>query len=79
MEYKQRNPVPLPDIGAFESVPSPMDTVFDWEYALERKNLLALYEKGKLATWNATDLDWSIEVDLEKMAAFCRKSRREAL
>ena len=69
MQYEQRNPVPLPEIGAFESVPSAMETVFDWEYALKRENLLTLYEKGKLATWNATDLDWATDVDLEKMAA----------
>jgi len=69
MQYEQRNPVPLPDIGAFESVPSPMDTVFDWEYSLKRQNLLNLYEKGKLATWNATDLDWSADVNIEKITA----------
>jgi hypothetical protein len=69
MQYTQRNPVPLPDIGAFESVPSPMETVFDWEYALKRQNLLNLYEKGKLATWNASDLDWSTDVDLDRLAA----------
>jgi hypothetical protein len=48
-------------------VPSAFDTTFDWRYALERKNLLALYEKGKEATWNAADLDWSAEVNVERM------------
>ncbi len=67
MKYEQRNPLPIPDSGPSESVSSTMDTIFDWEYALEQENLLGLYEKGKLATWNASDLDWSIDVDLEKM------------
>jgi hypothetical protein len=67
MKYQQHNPLPLPSSGAQETVGSQMDTVFDWQYALERQNLLGLYEKGKLATWNASDLDWSVDVDLEKM------------
>jgi len=67
MNYEQRNPVPLPDGQAFQSVQTTMETVFDWEYALKRKNLLALYEKGKAAAWNANDLDWSIDVDIERM------------
>jgi hypothetical protein len=68
MRYTQHNPVPVPAVGPREVVPVAMDTVFDWEYALRRDNLLALYEKGKAATWNAADLDWSIDVDLERLA-----------
>jgi hypothetical protein len=67
VDYQQRNPLPIPASGSHESVASTTDTVFDWEYALRRRDLLALYEKGKAATWNASDIDWSIEVDLEKM------------
>ena len=67
MQYQQRNPLPLPASGPSEAVTSTMETIFDWEYALDRDNLLALYEKGKAATWNASDLDWSIDVDLERM------------
>ena len=67
MKYVQKNPLPLPASGPSETVNSPVDTIFDWEYALESENLLSLYEKGKAATWNASDLDWSVEVDLEKM------------
>ncbi len=74
MEYTQRNPVPLPASGPLATVQTQMDTTFDWEYALKQHKLLALYEKGKAATWNASDLDWSIEVDIEKLMA----SRREA-
>ncbi len=69
MKYEQRNPLPIPESGPSESVSTTMDTIFDWKYALERENLLGLYEKGKEATWNASDLDWSIEVDLEKKMA----------
>ena len=67
MKYAQKNRVPLPASGASQSVPVAMDTRFDWEYALERESLLALYEKGKVLTWNASDLDWSIDVDMEKI------------
>ena len=75
MQYEQKNPLPLPEIGASSSVQTTMDTTFDWEYSLRRQNLMALYEKGKAQSWNAaTDLDWSIEVDMEKIMA----GRREA-
>ncbi len=66
MKYTQHNPLPIPDVGPTESVDVTMTSIFDWEYALKRENLLALYEKGKANTWNATDLDWSVDVDLEK-------------
>ena len=68
MQYTQRNPLPLPAGGpAYESVTSTMQTVFDWQYALEKQNLLNLYEKGKTLAWNANDLDWSIDVNIERM------------
>jgi hypothetical protein len=59
MRYDQHDPLPLPSSAPREAIESEMDTVFDWQYALEHRNLLSLYEKGKLATWNASDLDWS--------------------
>ncbi|HYC54728.1 MAG TPA: ferritin-like domain-containing protein [Candidatus Binatia bacterium] len=65
MQYAQRNPLPLPPGGASGNVVSEINTVFDWEYALSREKLMALYEKGKAATWNASDIDWSINVDLD--------------
>ena len=61
MKYEQKNPVPLPAAGAFEEVPSSFVSTFDWQYALEREPLLALYEKGKARTWNASEIDWSID------------------
>jgi len=67
MDYVQRNPVPLPASGASEAVQATISTIFDWQYALRQQNLLALYEKGKSLTWNASELDWSTEVDIDKM------------
>ncbi|MFN8641823.1 MAG: ferritin-like domain-containing protein [Candidatus Binatia bacterium] len=68
MQYTQRNPLPLPKGSpAFESVRATMETVFDWQYALEKQSLLSLYEKGKTLAWNANDLDWSIDVNIERM------------
>jgi hypothetical protein len=67
MKYEQKNRLPIPVTGPFQSVESTIHTIFDWQYALEQQGLLALYEKGKAATWNATDLDWNTEVSLEKM------------
>ena len=69
MKYEQTNPLPLPDAGPFETMVAEQPTTFDWQYALRRDDLLALYEKGKAASWNASDLDWETEVDLEKMMA----------
>jgi hypothetical protein len=66
VKYVQKNPVPVPVTGAFGSVRTTLDAVFDWEYALKRQNLLALFEKGKALNWNASDLDWSIDVDMER-------------
>jgi hypothetical protein len=67
MNYRQRNPVPLPQGLTAQAVRSEMDSLFDWEYALRRSDLLALYEKGKAQSWNAADLDWSIDVDIERL------------
>jgi len=67
MKYVQTNPVPLPATGASAEVRTTLDAVFDWEYALRRQNLLALYEKGKAQNWNASDLDWSTDVDVARV------------
>ena len=68
MKYTQHNPLPMPEAGPSAAVTSTLDTIFDWQYALERQDLLALYEKGKALSWNASDLDWSIDVDMEAIA-----------
>jgi hypothetical protein len=67
VRFEQRNPLPTGPRGAYASVRSTVETVFDWCYALEKKNLLALYEKGKFASWKADDLNWSIDVDPERI------------
>jgi hypothetical protein len=67
MEYRQHNPLPIPASGAYESLNATIETVLDWQYELKKQNLLALYEKGKTLAWNANDLDWSIDVNVERM------------
>lgn len=67
MQYPQHNPVPVPASGAFGTVSATIDTVFDWQYALRQQNLLSLYEKGKAASWNANELDWSTDVSIERI------------
>jgi hypothetical protein len=69
MQYPQHNPLPIPAIGEFQKVKGTIEAVFDWHYELKRSKLLELYEKGKANTWNAADLDWSTNVDIEKMVA----------
>ncbi|MDZ7676893.1 MAG: ferritin-like domain-containing protein [Acidimicrobiales bacterium] len=45
------------------------DALFTWDYERTRPALGKLYEKAKKSQWNGeTDLDWSIEVDQEKIA-----------
>src|SRR3954463_1033449 len=49
-------------------VESKFDAIFTWDYARTRPALVKLYEKAKTSQWNAsTDLDWSIDVDPEKV------------
>ncbi len=51
------------------TVTSNVDTIFTWDYEQCRTPLIKLYEKAKTSQWNAsTDLDWSIDVDPEKIA-----------
>ncbi|HEY7137399.1 MAG TPA: ferritin-like domain-containing protein [Acidimicrobiia bacterium] len=50
------------------AVRSEADALFTWDYEQSRPALVKLYEKAKTSQWNAaTDLDWSIEVDQEKV------------
>jgi hypothetical protein len=65
------NRIPLPAAGPIEAVAEASDTVFNWDYALDRDALVNLYEKGKRLQWNAaTDIDWSISVDPEEFPEF---------
>jgi len=58
------------DFGAVaHSTPVGGDAVFTWVYAQTRAGLAKLYERAKTSQWNgATDLDWSVEVDVERVA-----------
>ncbi|MEI7547927.1 MAG: ferritin-like domain-containing protein [Actinomycetota bacterium] len=60
--------IPMTDPNETEHVvKNDADTIFTWEYSLSRPPLRKLYEKAKLGQWNgATDLDWSLDVDVEK-------------
>jgi hypothetical protein len=52
------------------AVRSEFDSTFTWDYERSRAALGKLYEKAKVSQWNAsTDLDWSIDVDPEKVAS----------
>ena len=45
------------------------DSIFSWDYTLQRPALRKLYEKAKTGQWNATtDLPWHLDVDQEKIA-----------
>jgi hypothetical protein len=51
------------------AVESNIDTLFTWDYERSRPALGKLYEKAKTSQWNvSTDLDWSTDVDPEKIA-----------
>jgi hypothetical protein len=57
------------EVDAVEhAVRAESDALFSWDYEQSRPALVKLYEKAKTSQWNAkTDLDWSIEVDQEKV------------
>jgi hypothetical protein len=53
----------------FHLTPAKGDAIFTWDYSRTREGLGKLYEKAKTSQWNgSTDLDWSIDVDPEKVA-----------
>ena len=44
------------------------DRIFSWRYERERPRLVTLYNKAAASQWNSvTDLDWSIDVDPERV------------
>ena len=57
------------DVEGYHRVPDNCPAEFTWDYEKGAKPQLdKLYEKAKKAQWNGqTDLDWSIEVDQEKV------------
>jgi hypothetical protein len=59
----------LDETELIHAVKDNAEAIFTWGYDKgERAKLDKLYEKAKTSQWNATtDLDWSIDVDIEKM------------
>ena len=57
------------DEDGHHNVPNNCPAEFTWDYEKGTKaGLEKLYEKAKKAQWNAqTDLDWSIDVDQERV------------
>jgi hypothetical protein len=57
-------------LETIHAVESNFDAIFTWDYGRSRPALVKLYEKAKSSQWNAsTDLDWSIDVDPEKVGS----------
>jgi hypothetical protein len=57
-------------LDTIHAVESNFDAIFTWDYGRSRPALVKLYEKAKTSQWNAsTDLDWSIDVDPEKVGS----------
>ena len=55
-------------LETIHAVSADLEAVFTWDYERSRPALGKLYEKAKTSQWNAsTDLDWSIDVDPEKI------------
>ncbi len=56
--------------SVMHTVQNNADAIFTWDYQTDdRPGLMRLYEKAKRSQWNATtDIDWSVEVDPEKVA-----------
>ncbi|HEY7438069.1 MAG TPA: ferritin-like domain-containing protein [Acidimicrobiia bacterium] len=51
-------------------VDAAIGSTFTWDYGRTRPALGKLYEKAKTSQWNvSTDLDWSIDVDPERVAS----------
>ena len=54
--------------GVLHVIGQHSDVLFTWDYERSRPALVKLYEKAKTSQWNGvTELDWSTEVDMEKI------------
>jgi hypothetical protein len=52
-------------------LPMQGDARFTWEYDVERKKLLALYQKGKDKQWDAQKrIDWELDLDYDNPLGF---------
>ncbi|HEX7097093.1 MAG TPA: ferritin-like domain-containing protein [Acidimicrobiales bacterium] len=77
----RRDDAPADAAEVTHAVASGGDTLFTWDYEKGRiRGLERLYEKAKRAQWNAeTDIDWSIDVDPERVLSFLADSGGEAV
>ena len=58
--------MPLAPSGT-DTIHTAYDTVYTWQYGVERQDLRTLYEKSKVGMWNAsTYLAWDTDVDPER-------------
>jgi len=56
--------------ASIEIIKDNADRLFLWEYGRDRSQLVTLYNKAMGSQWNSvTDLDWSIDVDPERLVA----------
>lgn len=66
-DFKESQPIVGGFIEENQEFDSRESTYYNWDYDVKFETLRRLYEKGKKSQWNvSTDLDWSIDVDLEK-------------
>jgi hypothetical protein len=64
--------------ATIHAVAAAVPTTFTWDYDRSRDGLSRLYEKAKTSQWNAsTDLDWSTDVDPERVTAGLGGSPKE--
>jgi hypothetical protein len=56
--------------AAVQVIQDNADRLFLWDYERDRGQLVTLYNKAMGSQWNSvTDLDWSIDVDPERLVA----------
>lgn len=48
-------------------------SVLDWKYQFSSEKIMSLYERSQEQPWRAADLDWTIDVDAERLFAESRK------
>jgi hypothetical protein len=68
MTATESTPTGAIDTDAVRVVHDHADRLFSWSYERERAQLVTLYNKAAASQWNSvTDLDWSTDVDPEKV------------
>jgi len=62
----------VPDSEKFHSVKNNVDNLFVWDYQRNNGALNRIYDKALRNQWLAADIDWSIDVDNERVIAHDR-------